>query len=1001
MVSLIIGIELPKLIEIFALRCRNLKFEKTESLRWHKILAIFGKIKSMERFLSQCAKYISKKHENSLHRVCLVFPNRRAGVFFSAYLQKEISKPVIAPEITTISELLTRRSGLIQPDKLELLIELYNVYRLHIQTTESFDDFYFWGEMLLADFNDIDHYLVNAKDLFSNIADLKEIETGFDYLSNEQKKALEQFWGSIVLRENKEYQKNYIKIWKKLFPVYDDFRKRLLAKNLGYNGMIGRSVVEEIEKGNIGFDFDTCYFIGLNAINECEKRIMKHLQQSKKASFLWDFDRFYLDDPVHEAGFFLRENLTKFPPPADFDFEQHSFSIRKNISLVAVSSVYGQAQQIPAFFEKFKDEIKTGFDDTAIVLADESLLYPALSSIPPEIGEINITMGYPIKNSVVYGFIMLLINLLRNRRNDAKRGVTAYYRFVTDILNHQLLSGWAPEKNRAFLSEIQSKNKISVVLSEIDYSPLHRLIFSLPCDVSKYPQYLMDVLDSLSDGLKTKEQDNRMLSEIIYSVYQSLLRLNQMIVKIAEEHRQSISDKVFFRLLTQYIGSTSVAFEGEPLSGIQVMGILETRCLDFKNLVILGLNEDKWPRTFTAPSFIPANIRRGFGLPGIDEQDAMYSYYFYRLLQRSENISATYSVVKEGISTGELSRYGQQLIYDSPQEPEKLNLVFPFTNDPVQPIHITADKAISESLIKKFSGDALSPSAINTYLACSLRFYYKYVMDIKEPDEVQEEIDGAVFGNIFHAMMEELYKPFEGKTLHKIQIGKMLEDKVGIENLIARKMAKLYFKMNEEEVDQVIIEGKPLLFSENLKTYLYQLLKFDMQFAPLHILSLERKIKTSLTFDVDGVSRAINIGGKTDRIDKINGITRIIDYKTGTVESTSFKETGELFRKNVKKPQKEILQAMIYTWIQFEETGEKNIIPAIYDLKNLFNERFDPNIKLDKNAFSFEQIKDDFIANLKELLGEIFSANNSFGQTPVAENCEYCAYKPICQRYSL
>jgi hypothetical protein len=491
-----------------------------------------------------------------------------------------------------------------------------------------------------------------------------------------------------------------------------------------------------------------------------------------------------------------------------------------------------------------------------------------------------------------------------------------------------------------------------------------------------------------------------MMSEIIYSVYQAIEKLDQVLSKTIIEQKREISDNVFFRLFTQYLATVSVAFEGEPLSGMQVMGILETRCLDFKNLVILGLNENKWPRTFTAPSFIPANIRKGFGLPGIDEQDAMYAYYFYRLIQRAENVTATYSVVKEGISTGELSRYGFQLQYDSAHKPEKNNLDFSFAHEPVKPISINSSMQIAEKLLKNNNLEhPLSPSAIITYLQCSLRFYFRYVMQLPESDEVKEEIDGMIFGNIFHDTLEAIYKPYVGKVLNRTDIESIQKNKVLIENEIRKKIAKNYFKEKEEDAKKVILEGKTLLIFENIKTYLNQLLKVDMDFTPITLISLEEKYKTTFDIELDGIKSGIYVGGKVDRLDRVNGKIRVVDYKTGYVKSIVFKEVEELFATDVKDIKKEILQALIYTLILSDELSDAEFQPAIYSLRDLFKDNFNPEIRREKQDFSFSEIKDDFVAGLKTILQEIYSVENTFYQTPHTENCKYCAYQSICQRF--
>ncbi len=953
----------------------------------------------MERFLSQCAKYIYTKHALELNELCLVFPNRRSGAFFTQYLQNEIKNPVVGPQTITVNELIAGYSELHKGEKLQLISILYDVFRKHTKTTETFDEFYFWGEILLADFNDVDRYLVRAKDIFTNISDLKEIESIFDYLTPEQKKALEQFWGSMAVVDKKGFQEKYTFIWDKLYPVYVDFKEELQRSDLAFPGMVDRLVVEDLQNADFQFPYKKYYIIGLNALNTCEKKFFTHLEKLGKAEFLWDFDNAYLDDKQNEAGYFLRENLQEFPPPEDFELNADLFSQRKSIKLVAVSSVYGQSQQIPNFLNETQLDYKKEFDNTAVVLADENLLFSSLGAIPDTIGTVNVTMGYSVRNSVVYGFLMLLVTLLKNKRKEGS-GFVAYHRYVTDILNHQLLGDWDSKKSKQFVAELKQKNSITVELDAVNFSPIHKQIFQLPDKIEDYSSYFLQVLAMFYQQLKNSETNNNMLLELIYSIYQAVQKLGVVVKGVVESQKREISEVVYFRLFSQYLGQVSVAFEGEPLSGLQVMGILETRCLDFENLIILGLNENKWPRKYTAPSFIPFNIRKGFGLPGIDEQDAMYGYYFYRLIQRAKNVTATYSVVKEGIGTGELSRYGYQLQYDSIHQPEIKNLDFVFANDPVQAIQINSSKDIVQKLLENNSEDhPLSPSAINTYLHCTLKYYLRYVVNLPEPDEVKEEIDGVVFGNIFHDTLEELYKPFVGKVVNKTDLENMLKDRVRLENEITKQIAFHYLKKKKPIKGPVKLQGKTLLIFENAITYLKQLLRVDLSIAPFTIISLEEKYKRWVELNLNGVKTSVCIGGKIDRVDQIDGQIRVLDYKTGNVDSLGFSRMEDLFDGEIKKPKKEILQALIYSWGLSENLSNDAIQPAIYSLRSLFADNFSPNIKQNKKDVLFGELKEDFELNLKQLVAKIYSEQNNFSQTEHIEKCQYCPYSGICRRF--
>jgi CRISPR/Cas system-associated exonuclease Cas4 (RecB family) len=955
----------------------------------------------MERFLFRCAEYIYEKHPQNLHDVCLVFPNRRAGAFFNSYLQKQLLQPVIGPEVTTVNELIAHYSSLRQGDKLQMISDLYTIFRKYTQTSENFDDFYFWGEVLLADFNDVDRYLVNAKDLYSNLANLKEIELLFDYLTPEQKEAISRFWGTIATGGKKSQQEKFLSIWKNLYAVYDEFRKQLKNKGMAYSGMIYRDVAGRFRENPPGLKFSKYYIIGLNALNTCEKVFFEVLKQKQKAVFLWDYDWFYLEDEHNHAGRFIRENLRHFPPPDDFQLNDSGFAKDKNIKLAAVSSRYGQAQAIPQFLNEISSDVVEEFDNTAVVLADESLLYPALGAIPREFGTINVTMGYPVKNSVVYGFMLLLINLLKNRRTNGDGRAVAYHRYVTDVLNHQMISQLEPELTRQFMEQLRKNNLIAVPLGLVNFTELHRIIFSLPENVKDYSRYFLIVLGGFYDLVKKAEPGNQLLAELIYSLYQSVEKLENMISGVQKEQGTEISEAVYFRLFNQYIGQVSVAFEGEPLRGMQVMGILETRCLDFKNLVILGLNENNWPRASTAPSFIPYNLRKGFGLPGIDEQDAMYAYYFYRLVQRAKNITATYSTVKEGISTGELSRYGYQLRYDSGLKVENLTLDFRFSNEPLPLVSVSGSVENLALLLERNSAkNPLSPSAINTWLQCRLRFYFRYILKLPEPDEVKDEIDSPVFGSIFHEVIENLYKPFEGKTVNKSDLEIIRKDKVLIENEIRKAIGKYYLKQPDSDRKPVQLEGKTILFFENIKTFLERLIEIDMQLVPFQLIALEEKYSAPLIILINGIEHTVYTGGKIDRIDKVNGVFRIIDYKTGNVDSFSFNEVKELFERDKEPSKKEILQALIYCYIYNGNLNDDaEMQPAIYSLRKLFDDNFSPEIKRNKSSFVYRDVESEFIENLQLLVSEIFSPDNHFNQTLNEKNCRYCSFSKICRKY--
>ena len=955
----------------------------------------------MQRFLESCASYIYEKYHDDLHNICLVFPNRRSGVFFTAYLQKLLKRPVLGPDITTINELLLSLSGLQVPDQLWLISYLYDTYQKKTGSNETFDDFYLWGEMLLADFDDTDKYLVDARDMFRNLAELKEIEQGFDYLTDSQKKALMQFWGSVKNWEERKHQKEFISLWDSLNPVYDEFRSGLASLGLGYGGMVIRDGVERLKDNSTKMPASKYLVIGLNALNECEKKLFRWLQEQGRAEFFWDYDLYYYENGINDAGKFLRENISAFPPPVDFRLDHNSFHNPKNIEIVSVPSSYGQSQVIPTFFDERKLEGISKFDELAIVLADETLLFPVLGAIPDKAGSVNVTMGFPLKHASVMGLVNLVRTLLQNTKVEAGTPVRFYYRPVFDILNHQLLSRTESALVTGQMKKWSAENRIYISSDELRFSPLHEAIFTLPLSISEYPGYFLGILDRLYHSFEDEDR-NRMTRELIFHMVEAIDKLKIVMADPAIPDSVILTPSIFFRLLNQYLGQVSVPFEGEPLAGIQVMGILETRCLDFDNLIIIGLNEETWPRAFTAPSFIPFNIRKAFGLPGIDDQDAMYSYYFYRLIQRASNVTAAWNTIREGTTGGELSRYAFQLMLHSPHQVQRRNLDYPFSGKPASSISVPAGTMVSELLLKRnLEGKALSPSAIIQFLTCRLKFYFKYVLQLEEPDEISEEIDRRTFGNLFHKAVENLYHPLTGKVLDQKAFVDLKQDKVAIENAIRRAFATEYFRREENDHSAIDLDGKALLIFSTIRTYLRNMVEIDAENAPLTIHSLESSWYQVLPVEIDGVQRDIKIGGKIDRVDQSGGVVRVIDYKTGNLTSSdlSCNTLEEVFTPQKKKIKKEILQALIYGYILKSESYlHPDIGATIYAILKLQDETFNPVIRINKQPLRMSEVIDESGDYIKMIIRDIYSQDTVFSQTEFRERCDYCPYKGICRK---
>jgi len=953
----------------------------------------------MQRFLDSCAAYVYNRFSGSFTELTIVLPNRRAGIFFTSYLRSKLHHPVIGPAITTIHELMYSFSALIPADRLRLISVLYESWRKHTGINESFDDFWFWGDMLLNDFDDIDKYLVDARDLFRSLSQVKEIEGHFDYLSDEQKRILEQFWGALRNWEKYEQERKFISIWDKLRFVYDDFREILGKEGVGYDGMVIRDGTERLVSGFV--DTSRLYlFIGMNALNPCEKKILSFLKMNGKAYFLWDYDDFYLNDASHPAGMFIRENLALFPPPEDFIFDTGRFVLPKKIELIAVPSGFGQAQVVPRFLKQSDGHSPERFDHAAIVLADESLLFPVLGAIPAHCESINVTMGYPLRNSPVVSLLLQVAEMVRDAgtRNQCR----LYFRQVAAILHHPLISDIETEKVRSFLQQAAAENQVYLSPSQLEFSDLHRQIFHLPAGIDSFAPYFLDILKLLVDHTEGKS-DAAVLKEIISLVYNSIEKIGQIVQNALKRDKVSISPAIFIRLMRHYLGRLSAPFEGEPLSGVQVMGILETRCLDFSHLLIIGMNEDFWPGRDSMPSMIPVGIRRGFGLPGPDETEAMVSYYFYRLIQRAETITMTWNTVRDGLSGGELSRFCYQLMMQTPHSVTRINQELPIQGIHPLKIEVTFNPQSPGNFTDAGSeNNPLSPSAIIAFLTCSLKFYFRYVAGLKEPDEMVEDITRQLFGNIFHKAMELVYSPLSGQLCNRERLGRLLGDREYIRECVRMAFNTEYFGGKPEEREPVPLEGKSILIASTLETYILHMLEADMRQAPILIHSLEKKFLAEIITDIDGRKRKITIGGTIDRVDETDGIIRVIDYKTGNVgnNATAFRSIQELFDTESREIKKEAIQALVYSLI-LDRTAfsGKNIRPVVHSVLKLKDATFNPMIRMNGEPVVFAQVRDDLMRELEKILCKIFSDSYHYKQTRVTERCRVCPYIGLCERW--
>lgn len=946
----------------------------------------------MDKFLQQVAAYFYQKHKLNFANFQLVFPNRRAGLFFQKYLSELIDSPVFSPEIITITELVQNNSGLHLLDQNRLVIELYNVFSKITHSDESLDEFFFWGEMMLTDFNDIDKYRVDASQLFSNIKSLREIDAGFDFLSDEQKKYISTFWNSLLLSRNSYSKNKFVSIWSNLLDIYTEFRKNVLAKNFAYEGLLYRKMVEQLNDGSADTTNKQLCFIGFNALNRCEENIFKHFAQNKSAMFFWDFDNYYLEAHKHEAALFMVNNLRNFPMPPDFVFDSRNFEKLKEIDVVAVPSFSGQAGFTAEWISNNANVLNNRFDNTAIVLCDETLLNPLLNVLPSNIETFNITMGYPVKSSPVFALLKGLVDIDRNARIDKNGTTLYYYRNVLALLSSPLIKTQLGDFVELLLENVKTNNKIYLSYNDFKSIPLLAHIFTLPVNAADCYVYLQKIIQMVFAGMP---DDDKLISESLYQTYQAL---NRLAVSLFESNTGQgadvISKKLFYQLLIRQLERLNIPFEGEPLSGTQIMGFLETRCLDFDNLILLSFNDDKLPGNSHRHSFVPYSLRKGFGLPTIEQQNAMYAYYFYRLIQRAKNVCLVYDSRTEGMTRGEVSRYATQIKYEATH----LNLnqqqaVFNFEPTEQQAIIIEKVPALIEKIEQHLVSRRISPSALNVYVECSLKFFFKYIEGISELDDVAEDIDHLLFGRIAHVALELLYANYVGKVLTVEIIDGLLTDTRQLNLCLQKALEKEFFKGNSMNLN-----GRNLLVFEIIKRYVLRILKYDKSIAPFTLIGLEKEYEQVIDVELaDNKSLKVRVGGTVDRIDRVGDRIRVVDYKTGKAD-VNVRSVESLFIDSTSR-NKAAFQTMLYAGCVVETLKPlEPVLPAVYGARGVFKDDFDPLFTINHSPLIYQANAIEYVAFLKKMLAEIIDNTVAFVQTTDEKKCSYCSFNGICGR---
>jgi hypothetical protein len=941
-------------------------------------------------FIDEIAEKLLIDRSGNLEDLTIIFPNRRAGLFFTKALAGKIKNPIWSPKIVSFEDFVYSIMNCTPGDNLSLLLDMHDVFKKVTGFDESFDKFYFWGDMLLKDFNEIDKNLVRAKSLFTTIKNLKEIDVEFAFLSDSEMDALQRFWGNAL--NNKTQQKDsFIRFWANLYPVYRSFQAVLKKEGKAYSGMIYRALCDEISSGKLKWEKGSVIFAGFNALAPSEELIIKWFIESSSGDIFWDLDSYYFDNPGHEAGLFLRQYYKDkvFGKTFPGRIPNHFKEVRKEIKTIASSQYSGQTKIAGSIIQELiKNQGVNEIDNAVVVLPDENLLSQILYSLPASLNKVNITMGYPLANSSFFSLIDKLLELQENRRSGKER-TWFNYQQVLSILNHHFIIGVSRENAEEIIGKIEKKNIIYVPSEFFSDDGFLSAVFD-PHATGDLFGFLVGILLRIRRSFDSFD-DEKFFFEKEFSIvfYKLLKRLNE----IFEEKKVSVSPAILRRIIKNYSQLEKIPFSGEPLEGLQMMGLMETRNLDFKNVIILCANEGQLPNTGSLRSFIPYNIRKAFRLPNPDTQDAIYSYLYYRLLQRSSNVYMIYNTEESYTRPSEPSRYIYQLKFESGYKIHRYSMALEVSVSETKPIVIKKDDFINAQLARFYLDKKykFSPSSLNLYLSCPLSFYYRNILDVREEEEVSEDLDAAKFGNILHQTMEDLYRPFVGKELNRSSIKDIRK---GVVNSIKKSFAKYY---GQDYSGDFSLEGKNILGLEIIKNYILKILEKDEEACPFEIIGIEQKYSYDFPISLSGKQVKVGLRGIIDRVDLKNGVIRIMDYKTGKDES-SFKDIPGLFDGNDDNRNKAIFQTFFYAFLFLKNNlqyAEGPIITGLCNLKELYSPSFDPRIKLKayRGSACIDDIlpfMDDYESHLSTLISEIFDPDIPFRHREDQDKCFYC-----------
>ncbi|MDR3128863.1 MAG: PD-(D/E)XK nuclease family protein [Tannerellaceae bacterium] len=918
----------------------------------------------MESFLQRIAGEYLKTYGAEFGKMAFIFPNRRAGLFFRKYLTElcETSIPVL--EVMSLHDLVFRLANKKEADRFRMLFTLFTFYTKKSGSKETFDEFFYWGEMLLGDFDEIDKHLIDARTLFNNVTDLRKIDTDYSFLSPSQVEAIRSFWTSFQPKgEGGHNEQDFLAVWKILYELYTALRKHLAAEGTAYEGMAYREIAEradELSPETIGFE--RLVFVGLYGLTPAETRLVESLKRIG-------------------IGEEIKEEIT-----------EGNFG---EIEIVGVPSGIGQAKYVYSLLSNWAKEGKVEGEDalrTAIVLPDESLLVPLLNAIPEEISQVNVTMGYPLANTAAATLVNALLSLQSNVRKIDENSVTFYHEDVDSVLSHPYIRMADSEEADAARRDILQGNKVRVSVADVARTPLLADIFSPLNKTAEWGSYLTAILLRFINIVPSGED-----SEAVSLYHSTLVRLNDII------RRSSVAlhGDTYRRLLRRAIDTVKIPFSGEPLAGLQIMGVLETRTLNFDRLVILSMNEGVFPPRRNDNTFIPYNLRRGFGLPTGEQRDRLWAHHFYRLLGCARQVSLIYDTRTGDTHTGEVSRFIHQLRYHYEHPLRDRRVVYPIAVSPNHTLIVKKNKTVLFRLDNFLDEgkSSLSASAINIYLDCPLHFYFSVVEGTTEENLVNESVESNIFGSILHDTLQRIYEPFCNRDLDSATLHNLAGNHRLLEQAIAKAFAKVFFRTPDIRP----LTGQNYLIAQMIRKYVIQVLIEDARIAPFRYLASELRLESHFPLSDD---RQVRLKGFIDRVDTVGGGIRIVDYKSGGSNELIIPSYEALFDSSLRKRPKEAMQVLLYAWMYLRQPIVNRSVPLyaeIYYMRKLFTSPFTTALKFrsgyNKTVPLGEYLPHEapFEEMLRACLDEIFSPSVPFTPTSDPEHCRYCPFSSVCR----